>query len=137
MQLALTRRADYAVRAMLCLARAGGERLSGPTIAATTGSPPRFVTQVMGDLVAAGLVRATLGRSGGYRLAKSARRISILDIVGAIEGDARRRTCVLRAAACRGDRACEVHEIFSSAQDALLERLAMVTLASAAAGPNG
>lgn len=129
MRLELTRRADYAVRAMLELAHAGGGLTAGPAIAATTGIPPRFVAQVMGDLVGAGLAEARMGRSGGYRLARSASLISILDVVQAVEGDGRRRTCVLRGSPCARDGVCEVHDIFSAAQDALLDRLGEATLA--------
>jgi Rrf2 family protein len=131
MRLQLTRRADYAVRAMLALARQDAGLLSGGRIAATMDIPPRFVAQVMGDLVVAGLVEARTGRAGGYRLARPAGEISILEIVGAVEGDSRRRTCVLRSVACSREGFCDVHEIFSRAQDALLDRLAGASLASA------
>ena len=130
MRLELTRRADYAVRAMLELARADAGLVSGPAIAAAASIPRRFVAQVMGDLVGAGLAEARTGRSGGYRLSRPAERISILEVVEAVEGDARRRTCVLRAAPCLRDGACEVHAIFSAAQDALLDRLGAASLAS-------
>jgi Rrf2 family protein len=134
MRLELTRRADYAVRAMLALARTEGGLLSGPAIASATASPRGFVTQVMGDLVDAGLVEARTGRHGGYRLCRPPSEITILDVVEAIEGDARRRTCVLRGSPCLLDGQCDVHAIFSAAQDALLERLAAASLTSAIAG---
>lgn len=132
MRLELTRRADYGVRAMLALARHdGNEPLSASRIAAAMAIPPRFVGQVMGDLVAAGLVDARTGRSGGYRLRRNPGEISILAIVEATEGDSRRRTCVLRNAPCSRVGACDVHAIFQAAQDALIERLAGSTLAMA------
>jgi Rrf2 family protein len=132
MRLELTKRADYGVRAMLALARQpNGTLLSAARVAATMDIPPRFVGQVMGDLVDAGFVEARIGRGGGYRLRSSAEGISILAIVEAVEGDARRRTCVLRGGACSRDGVCDVHEIFQAAQDALLERLDNSSLASA------
>jgi Rrf2 family protein len=131
-RLELTRRADYGVRAMLALAQHhGDEPLSAARIAQTMAIPPRFVGQVMGDLVAAGFVDSRTGRSGGYRLRRPAENISILAIIQATEGDARRRTCVLRNAPCSRDGACDVHAIFQAAQDALIERLAGSTLAMA------
>jgi Rrf2 family protein len=143
MRLQLTRRADYAVRAMLELARDEATQTSGPQLAGATDIPPRFVAQVMGDLVGAGLVSARTGRSGGYRLARPARTISILQVVEAVEGDARRRACVLRAGLCSRDGVCDVHHVFAAAQDALLDRLAQASLASitreantAGAGPD-
>jgi Rrf2 family iron-sulfur cluster assembly transcriptional regulator len=120
----LTKRGDYAVRAMLALARApDGRLLSVRRIADEMAIPVRFLPQVMGDLAAAGLVRATTGRAGGYRLARPADAISLLDVVEAVEGDSRRRTCVLRGGPCGVDGFCDVHDVFFAAQDAMLNTL--------------
>jgi Rrf2 family protein len=117
---------------MLALARhEGDEPLSAARIAAAMAIPPRFVGQIMGDLVSAGFVEARTGRRGGYRLRRSASQISILAIVEATEGDSRRRVCVLRNAPCSAAGACDVHAIFAAAQDALIQRLASSTLAMA------
>jgi Rrf2 family transcriptional regulator, iron-sulfur cluster assembly transcription factor len=131
MRLELTRRADYAVRAMLALAARDGEIVSGGRIAAAMGIPPRFIAQVMSDLSAAGLVAARTGRRGGYVLLRPPADVSMLAIVEAVEGDARRRTCVLRSVPCSPDGKCAVHDMFAAAQDALLDRLAAATLDSA------
>jgi Rrf2 family iron-sulfur cluster assembly transcriptional regulator len=132
MRLALTRRGDYAVRAMLALGRAGGARLSTPVMAASMNIPIRFLPQVMGDLARAGLVRSKAGRQGGYELARPPDEISLLTIIEAVEGDTRRRTCILRGGPCQRDAVCEVHRVFGSAQDALLGQLAAVSLGSLA-----
>lgn len=126
----LTKRGDYAVRAMLALARAPRDRrTSVRRIAEEMSIPVRFLPQVMGDLVAAELVEATTGRSGGYRLARPATEITLLDVVEAVEGDSRRRTCVLRGGPCGLDGHCDVHDVFFAAQDAMLGTLAAATLA--------
>jgi Rrf2 family transcriptional regulator, iron-sulfur cluster assembly transcription factor len=131
----LTKRGDYAVRAMLALACGRGERLlSAPRIAEEMTIPPRFLPQVMGDLVRAGLVTSEPGRAGGYRLARPASAISLLTIIEAIEGDSRRKTCVLRGGPCAEDGLCAVHAAFFAAEDALVRALDDVTLADVA-GP--
>jgi Rrf2 family protein len=129
MRLELTRRGDYAVRAMLALARPDAPQLTGAALADATAIPPGFVPQVMGDLVRAGLVANRRGRTGGYRLARPAAEVSLLDIVEAVEGDGRRRTCVLRGGPCRRDGACDVHDAFFRAQEAVFGTLAGVSLA--------
>ena len=126
----LTKRGDYAVRAVLALARApGGRLLSVRRIAEEMAIPVRFLPQVMGDLGAAGLVEATTGRAGGYRLARPATDVTLLDVVEAVEGDSRRRTCVLRGGPCGLDGHCDVHDAFVEAQDAMLQALARTRLA--------
>ncbi len=126
----LTKRGDYAVRAILALARTpDGRLLSVRRIAEEMAIPVRFLPQVMADLAAAGLVEATTGRAGGYRLARPADTISLLDVVEAVEGDSRRRTCVLRGGPCGLDGHCDVHDVFFAAQDAMLNTLGAVRLA--------
>jgi len=129
MRVELTRRADYAVRAMLALARPETGQLTAAAVADVTAIPAGYVPRVMGDLVRAGLVANRRGRSGGYRLARPAGDVSLLDIVEAVEGDGRRRTCVLRGGPCRRDGACDVHEAFFRAQEAVFDTLASVSLA--------
>jgi len=133
MRLELTRRADYAVRAMLALAAGkSGQVTTGRDIADQMAIPVAFLPRVMADMVAAGLVRSTTGRSGGYVLARSAEEIALLEVIEAVEGDSRRTTCVLRGGPCGQDGHCQVHDVFFAAQDALLERLRGVTLAALA-----
>ncbi len=131
MRLELTKRADYAIRAVLALGEAGPEaRLSVRRIAADRAIPAHFLRQVMGDLVAAGLVDGTQGRAGGYRLVQPTSAISLLDVIEAVEGDSRRRVCALRGGPCRLNGVCDVHAVFAAAQDDLLARLAGATVAS-------
>lgn len=126
----LTKRGDYAVRAVLALARTpAGKLLSVRRIAEEMSIPVRFLPQVMGDLVAAGIVEATTGRAGGYRLTRPSSAISVLDVVEAVEGDSRRRTCVLRGGPCGLDGHCDVHDLFFEAQDAMLQVLGQARLA--------
>jgi len=122
--LELTHRGSYAIRAVLSLARAEGEDVvPARRIAKEMDIPVRFLPQVLGDLSRAGIVEARLGRSGGYRLSRPATEISLLDIIEAAEGDARRQTCVVTGRPCGVGELCDVHDVFSGAQDAILARL--------------
>jgi Rrf2 family protein len=139
MRLELTRRGDYAVRAMLALAEPRSEGghdngwLSVRRIAERMAIPHRFLPQVMRDLANAGLVEAQTGRSGGYRLARPAASISLLDVIEAVEGESRRQTCVLRGGPCGRDGYCAVHTVFFEAQEALLGHFERTSLAKVAA----
>jgi Rrf2 family iron-sulfur cluster assembly transcriptional regulator len=138
MRLELTKRGDYAVRAMLALARADGTGLlSARRIAEAMDIPVRFLPQVLADLGRAGLVEAAPGRAGGYRLARDAAAISLLEVIEAVEGDSRRRSCVLRGGPCGRDGFCDVHEVFFTGQDALLGHLARSRLSDLASPATG
>jgi Rrf2 family protein len=127
----LTKRADYAIRAVVALAAvAPTDRLSVRRIATDQGIPVRFLPQVMADLGAAGIVEGIAGRTGGYRLIRSAGSISLLDIVEAVEGDSRRQTCVLRGGPCQLNGTCDVHEVFAAAQEGMIRQFGGATIAS-------
>jgi Rrf2 family protein len=134
MRLELTKRGDYAVRAMLALARGNGNGLlSARRISEAMGIPVRFLPQVLADLARAGLVEAAPGRSGGYRLAREPSTISLLEVIEAVEGDSRRQSCVLSGAPCGRDGICDVHQVFFEGQEALLAHLASSSMADLAA----
>lgn len=138
MRLELTRRADYAIRAMLALARSDAARLSASHIATAMQIPVRFLPQVMADLVSAGFVTAQVGRTGGYVLTEAGRESSVLAVVEAVEGDSRRWVCVLRGGPCGGRAICEVHDLFAGAHEALRSQLAAASIGDlAAATPTG
>jgi Rrf2 family protein len=134
--LELTHRGSYAIRAVLALARAADDEVvPARRIAREMDIPVRFLPQVLGDLNRAGIVEARLGRAGGYRLSRPPSQISLLDILEAAEGDARRQTCVLSGRPCgQGIDPCEVHEMFYDAQQAILERLAETSVDEVVAG---
>lgn len=77
----------YGVRVMLELAlRAGqGPALVGD-LAEAQGIPPKYLHVLLGSLKASGLVKAQRGPQGGIELAREAHRISVLDVVEAMEG---------------------------------------------------
>ena len=138
MRVELSLRGDYAVRAMLALAavepRAGP--LSVPRIAERMSIPVRFLPQVMHDLGRAGLVAGRPGRLGGYRLARPAGEITVLDVVDAVDPDEPTRRCVLRGGPCNPEGRCAVHDLMIGATGALRSALSSRSLAELAA-PGG
>lgn len=143
MRLTLSLRGDYAVRAMLALARHARasrdadsvEPLPASRIAAEMRIPKRFVAHVLADLARAGLVVGSTGRRGGYRLGRSADAIDLLGVVDAAEPHDAVPRCVLRGIPCDPAGRCAVHDTFNRATIALRAELAATDLESLAA-PN-
>jgi Rrf2 family transcriptional regulator, iron-sulfur cluster assembly transcription factor len=129
--LALTRRGDYAVRAALCLARGGGDGryVKIREVARTMDLPPSYTPQVLRLLADAGLAEARAGRDGGYRLTRPADKIPLLDVVEAAEGTFALNRCILRGGPCHWDQACAVHAAWSAAVQACRDSLRRTTLA--------
>lgn len=131
MRLQLGRRADYAIRAAVDLARhaSAGQRRKARAIAAEMDIPLGYVPQILAELVRAGLVSSVAGPDGGYRLARPPVEVDLLEVVGAVDGDPRSTVCVLRSGPCRWDDVCAVHVPWARAQEAMLASLAATTLA--------
>jgi Rrf2 family transcriptional regulator, iron-sulfur cluster assembly transcription factor len=134
MDLALTRRGDYAVRAALCLARRGdGGYVKIREVAAAMALPASYTPRVLRLLGEAGLAEARAGRDGGYRLTRPPAEVALLEVVEAAEGAFRLERCILRGGPCHWEQACAVHAAWSAAMQACRESLARTTLADLAA----
>jgi Rrf2 family protein len=86
----LTRASSYALHAVAFMA---GQKKDQPTashiIAQRKGIPERFLLKVLKPLVSAQVLHSVKGPNGGYRLARPATEISVLDILEAVDGPIR------------------------------------------------
>lgn len=82
----ISAKVDYAVRALLELARREPDRVKTDVIVADQQMPKKFVEAILGDLRREGIVRAHRGASGGYALARPAKQITIGQIIRAVDG---------------------------------------------------
>jgi len=82
----ISAKVDYAVRASLELAAAGGDPIKGEAIADAQDIPLKFLENILLELRHAGLVRSQRGAEGGYWLARPGAEISVADVIRAVEG---------------------------------------------------
>lgn len=83
----VSQRAHYGLRAMTELAKAWGKKpLSLGEIAQVERLPAGYLEQLAMPLRRAGLIEATRGAHGGYRLARSPGELTVGDVVRALEG---------------------------------------------------
>jgi Rrf2 family protein len=131
---------EYALHCLLHLVRSPGESApSSRDLAEFQGIPAAYVAKIFSDLEKAGVVAANEGIHGGFRLARPAGEITVLDVVDAVEGDKPlfrcreiRRNCVLYEDepprwATSGP--CTVHAVMLEAEKRMREALADTTLA--------
>jgi Rrf2 family protein len=98
--------------------------------------PPAYLAKQLQSLSAAGLVDAVPGPRGGYRLARPAAEITVLDVVLAVEGDEAAFTCTeirqCGPGACAPSayrKPCGIARIMWDAEDAWRASLAEHTIA--------
>jgi len=129
MSLQLTNQADYATRAMYCLAKNGQDRLV-PTseIAQKMNISPMFLSRIISLLSLAGLINTQRGARGGVSLAKDPREISLLDIIAAVDGPVVLRHCHTDSSACDRREDCELRPFWDEVNDLLVEKLKSISL---------
>lgn len=79
-------KADYAVRAVVELAAAGGERCHREAVAGAQDIPLNFLENILLALRRAGIVASRRGPEGGYWLARPARAVTVADVIRAVDG---------------------------------------------------
>ncbi|HKI55100.1 MAG TPA: Rrf2 family transcriptional regulator [Anaerolineales bacterium] len=120
----ITRQADYAVRAVLHLARVGNaERSATSMIAKEQNIPPSFLAKIISQLSIAGLLHTSRGARGGVTLAREPKDITLLEVVEAIDGPIQLNECVGNEGACTFDENCPIKPVWCDAQDELVGRL--------------
>jgi FeS assembly SUF system regulator len=127
----LTHLADYAVVILTAAARRPGEeRLSASALAGRTGVPLPTAQKVLGKLAAAGLLQSSRGARGGVWFARPPERITLADIIEAVEGPIAMTQCSGsdEASDCALDARCRVKPHMNIVSRTVREALAGVTL---------
>jgi Rrf2 family protein len=83
----LSQSVTYALQSLIQLAEAdSGVFITRVKLAAIGKMPERFLLEVLHDLVKSGILRSNRGSGGGFALARPADKISLLDVVEAVDG---------------------------------------------------
>ena len=120
---------DYATVVMTCLAGTGDGFLSAQALAERARLEVPTVSKLLKQLAQAGLVVSTRGINGGYRLAHAPEKITIADIVTAMEGPIGMTECSAHAGLCGHEPHCGVRVNWQRINHAIADALASVTLA--------
>lgn len=128
------RRVDYAVRALSYLAgQAEGKIISRADIEKSQDIPSFYLSKIMKDLVAGGLVESHIGSKGGFSLAKPPRSITIKHVYETVERPLVLMECLEEGANfCSYCTVCTQKSIWEEAQQVLADFLTGITIADIA-----
>jgi Rrf2 family protein len=130
MRLALDRRSEYAMRAVLDVAsQSDPVWRKKQEIGEATGVPLSYLAHILAALVQARILVARSGPSGGYGLRRPGERITLLEIIEALEGPINAENCVLRGGTCNWAEPCALHDAWTRAQEAIASELQRTTVA--------
>ena len=109
--LRLSKKSDYALIALKHIASKGpGGLASAREIAQTYNLPGDLLAKVMQDLGRGGLIKSKLGKGGGYQLAKTPDRITLRQVITAIDGPIHFLACYSGNEACDLIRTCTIRK---------------------------
>ena len=124
------RRVDYAVRALSYLAaQPAGKIISRTEIERKQDIPSHYLSKIMKDLVAGGLIQSHIGSKGGFTLAKSAKDISVKEVYETVERPIVLMECLEKGEDyCSYCSVCTQRSIWERAQSLLANFLAGVSV---------
>jgi Rrf2 family protein len=137
----LTRKGKYGLKAMLALVREHGH---GPMLIGELAEqdriPKKFLESILLDLKHRGLVQSRKGPHGGYQLGRPPDRISVGEVIRALDGPLALVSCVSQTAyapceECVTERDCAVRRVFQRVRDETARILDGTSLAAAAHTP--
>ena len=123
-----SRKTDYAVHALMILARNKKQELSVKELAEIENVSSSYLAKVMQKLSAAGIVSSAEGKKGGYTLAGDAEEINLAQITELFEAEENIFECVDNVHGCKIKDRCKIHLVFGKAYQKMLAELAETTI---------
>jgi len=133
--LRVTKLTDYATVVLSAMAAEPTAVLSASELAERAGLEGPTVSKLLKPLAQAGLVEGFRGANGGYRLARPANVISLIEIVEAMEGPLGMTECSVHGGNCGIEDQCGVRANWRRINDVVAEALRSVTLAQMLSAP--
>jgi Rrf2 family protein len=124
----ISQTAEYALRAVVWLASQSGPLYSTSAIAAGTRVPPGYLSKVLQALSRSGLVTSHPGRKGGITLSQRPERLTVLDVINAVDPLPQILSCPL-GIADHGANLCPLHRRLRDAVGIVNDALGRTTIA--------
>lgn len=125
----LSKSCVYGLRASLFLAsHQNGEYISIKKLSEKLDISFHFLTKILQQLTAVDLLESLKGPNGGVRLSKPGNKITLLDIVVAIDSNDVLQECVLGLPGCGREKPCPLHNMWAATRNDIRDMLEKNTL---------
>ncbi len=108
----ITRETDYAIRCVYYLSGKRGEVTMGDEISREMCIPKSFLAKILQKLSKASLVTSYRGVKGGFELSRHPGKISLLDVIEAVQGPIAMNLCALDESLCDFSSTCSIHPVW-------------------------
>ncbi|TAN45818.1 MAG: Rrf2 family transcriptional regulator [Nitrospirae bacterium] len=119
----ITRETDYAIRCVLYLSKKNGAVVMVEEISKEMSIPKSFLSKILQKLAKKDLVKSFRGVRGGFQLALHPSRISLLEVIEAIQGHLFINRCAAEENICTRSGYCTVHPLWNEVGECLENKL--------------
>lgn len=126
----ITKNTDYAIRALLSLAKNKDKLISSSLIARQERIPLAFLRGILQRLIKRGIIVSKEGVSGGVRLAKKPSHIRVSDLIRMFQGDIELTQCLFRKRICSNRPECILRKNIKVIEVKLIREFDKISIAS-------
>jgi Rrf2 family iron-sulfur cluster assembly transcriptional regulator len=125
----ITRSGEYGLRGLVFLAKQPPEKMTLVSeVSREQNIPETFLAKIFQRLSKAGVLWSVRGANGGFKLKKPAHKITMREIIEAVEGPIALNRCLLKKGECEVEKMCTLHPVWEEVQKRFLEILDRTTV---------
>lgn len=126
----LSQGSQYAISAVIALSKQPeNKRVSASDLAKPLNCPAAYLSQILSKLKPAGIIKSQRGLNGGVYLARPPQKISLMEVITAIDGEDFFTQCFLGIEGCGHIEPCPFHEFWSVEREKIQQWLMNTTFA--------
>ena len=125
----ITRNADYAIRALAVMCRHHTRNWSVPDLVHELGIPRPFLRTILQTLTRHGILASRKGIGGGFRVVRSPRKISVVDIIEIFQGPFAINECLFKRQICPNTNRCLLKKKIDTLERYVARQLGAITIA--------
>jgi len=126
-----SKKCEYGLQAVLYLSALDSDYIcSSEEISSKLLIPREFTSKILQSLTESKIIESRKGKAGGFKLAKKANELKLIDVVIAIDGDEIFNNCVMGFTNCTKDKKCMLHDEWQGILNNAMNMLSRDTLDS-------
>jgi Rrf2 family protein len=117
----------YALQALASMPEDGSFAMA-KDIAESLKLPAPYLAKILQSLARAGILESVRGPKGGFRLARPAHRVTVGEVLVAMEGEGSLDRCVMGFPQCDSENPCPMHDAWSAVKTQVDDSMTGTTL---------
>lgn len=126
----ITRDTDYAIRAVILMARQKDRRIPVSRFTRELNIPRAFLRKILQSLNRQGVLSSYKGKGGGFSLSRDPAGILLADLIGIFQGRTTLNECMLRKKTCPQIKSCVLRKKIKAIERHVISRLRSISIGS-------